>query len=566
MASTLSPIDTKIAGLAVTFQTSIKATLTAESEPLNKAQAQKDAIVIRKSIYTDMKANFDGLQSALQALISSQASYGVTQSTKSSVTPGTSGASVLTVSNTSSSAVAADYNFTDIVLAKAQSKVTSLNVTNAEVALGKSGTFWLGGTGASAAERPVTYTPDTSVTGAEASGSVVTGQRELGSGTYQLETRDVSGVRQFRMVNADGAAVSIRNGSSSGFTAEWQNMTSGSYDSGRGLSLTLSSTGTVGSTSLGYTAAGTSISISATDTLRSIVTAINAASQPEGRDFKASIVANQIVLAGVQTGVNHSMVYTDSAGLGFTTELQAAKNTTFKVNGMLVTRSGSTNLTDVVDGATINFASDAEGKTANLSITSSNDKASGLMNTLVSKFNATVTHLKNKLGSTTSVGSDGKTTYTRGPVSGDMGLITLRRELINGMNRNITNTGNFKNFSEIGLSFDKSMNLVVDSTKFSEAMKNSASDVTALLDAGLGALNIQLSNYTGTKGLLTSTMTSIDEQTKTYDKNIARINTSLTKRKEALFNQYLGYQNQIVDYGRTSDWFNTLYGTTSTSG
>ncbi len=560
--STISSIDSSILKLAPTFQTAIKATIEAESTPLKNTQALKDKIDVRKGIYSDMKTNFDGLQSALQSLISTQASFGMNLVSKTSVTPGTIGATVLSATNMDGAATA-DYDISVTQLAKAQTKASTATYST-DVALGiTTGTYWLGGSGSSSAN----LTTNSTVTDYSATGSVTSGQRELGSGSYALETRDYEGVRQFRLVNADGNAVSIRSGSGSSFTSSWQTMTDGSYDTGRGLNLSLSASGTSASTALTYTAAGASISISNTDSLRTIVTAMNAASQPEGRAFKASIVANRLVLTGAQSGANHSIIYPTISGLEMEadSDAKAAKSAIFTVNGISVTRASNSGLTDVVDGATLNLASDAEGKTAKLSITASSDKATGLMNSLVTKFNAAMTHLKDKLASTSSTGTDGKTTYARGPLTGDTGISSLRMDLLSRMNGSISNSGSFKNLSEIGLSLDKDNKLVFDSAKFTDALKNHATDLTAMLDTGLGAINTIVSRYAGSSGALSKTLTSIDEQRASYDKRIARYNAAQTARKQTLYDIYSGYQNQMVELNYQQQEFNAMYYGTSSS-
>ena len=563
MATTaITSIDVSIAKLAPTFQTAIKATIETESTPLKNTQALKDKIDVRKGIYSDMKTNFDGLQSALQSLISSQDSFGMNLVSKASVTPGTVGTTVLSATNTDGAATA-DYDISVSQLAKAQTKASTA-IYSTDVALGLSaGTYWLGGNGTKSASL-ITNTTVTDY----ATGSVSSGQRELGTGSYTLETRDYDGVRQFRLVNADGDAVSIRNGSDSSFTSSWQTLTTGSFDTGRGLSLTLSASGSTASTAVSYTAAGASISISNTDSLRTIVTAMNAASQPEGRDFKASIVANRLVLTGAQSGANHSILYPTISGLEMEadSDAKAAKSAIFTVNGIAVTRASNTGLTNVVDGATLTLASDAEGKTAKLSITASSDKATGLMNSLVTKFNAAMTYLKDKLASTSSTTAAGKINYTRGPLTGDTGISSLRYDLLSRMNSNISNSGSFKNLSEIGLSLDKDNKLVFDSAKFTDALKNHATDLKALLDTGLGAINTVVSRYAGSSGTFSKTLTSIDEQRASFDKRIAKYNESLTARKQTLYDTYFSYQNQLVELNYQSQMFNAMYyGTTATS-
>ncbi len=557
--SSISSIDDSIKNLTTTYQTAIKATIDAESAPLRRIQSQKDTLDVRRGVYTDLKTNFDALQSAVQAMISSQATFGLKLTSKATVAPGTAGSTVLTLGTVNENAAATDYDISVTRLAKAHSRATAA-VSSPDIALGKSGIFWLGGDGSAALQTETSpgvfgaFVASTSVTAA-ATTSVASGQRELGTGTYNVQVRDLNGVRQFRLVNADGNAVSIRKADgSSGYSAEWQNMPAGAFDTGRGQTLTLSSSGDLGSTSFYYTAKGTSITISPSDTQRGIVNSINAAIQPEGRDFKASIVANQLVLTATQTGENHAMLYTDGAGLGFDSLLQSAQNALFTVNGMSVSRASNSNLTDVVEGVTLSLAGDAEGKSARLSVSSNADKAAGLVNTLVSKFNATITHLKDKLSSTSKT-ENGKTTYTRGALSGETTLSSFRTDMLYRMGRSYTNSGNFKRLEDLGLSFDKDMKLTLDSTKFSDALKNSPGDVTALLDTSMGEINTVLSRYTGSSGVITRTLTSLESQSKDYDQRIAKYNASLETRKQALYNQYLEYQTQLVNLGNTATIF-----------
>lgn len=559
MATTVSSIDTSIKNLAPQFQSAIKSIIESESTPLKRVQTQKDSLQVRRGVFTDVKTNFDALQSAIQALISTQSTYGLNQVSKASITPATSGTTVLTVSKTSENAAVSDYDISVTKLAKAHSRATAA-VASTDIALNKSGFFWMGGTGLAALQTETTpgvysdFVPSGSLTAATAS-TTATGQRELGTGDYTLQVRDSAGVRQFRLVNADGNAVSIRSGSNSSiYTSDWQNMSDGAFDTGRGQILTFSKNSSLDTTTFHYTAKGTSITISSNDTQRNIVNAINAATQPEGHDFRASIVANQLVLTAAQTGVNHSMIYSDSAGLGFNTLLQNAQNAEFNINGMDISRASNNNLTDVVEGVTLSLAGDAEGKSARLSVSANMDKASGLMAALVSKFNATITHLKDKLTSTSKT-ENGKTTYTRGALSGETIFSSFRTDMMYKMSRNYTNSGSLRRLDEIGLSFDKDMKLALDAEKFREAFANNTADVKALLDASMGDMNTMMSRFTGTSGLLTRTLSSIESQGKEYDQRIAKYNASLEIRKQSLYNQYMEYQAQLVDLGNTAIMF-----------
>ena len=559
MANTVSSIDASLLNLAPTFQKTIKAIIEAESTPLKQTQVLRDQLDVRRAVFTDIKSNFDALQSAMQALISTQASFGLNLVSKSGITPTLAGTTVLTANVTSESMPPGDYDFSVTKLAKAHSRAADA-VSSPDLALHKSGTFWMGGAGTAALQTETTpgmyddFVPSSTVTAATTA-SVASSQRELGEGNYCLQVRDSAGVRQFRLVNADGNVVSIRStDATSTYTSDWQNMVNGSYDTGRGQSLTLSTTGDLEGTTFHYTARGISITIDDTDTQRTIANAINTTLQPEGHDFRASIVAGQLVITSAQSGKNHAMTYTDGANLGFNTLLQPAQNAEFKLNGMDISRASNTNWKDILDGAVINLAADAEGKSARLSISTNSDKATGLMNTMVSKFNSALKHLTDKLASTPKTEGD-KTTYTRGPLSGDTVFSSLRTDLYYRMSRSYNNSGSYKRLEDIGLSFDKDMKLVFDSAKFSYAINNRTADVTALLDTSLGEINSLLSRYTGSSGYLSNSLTSITNRQKNYDQRIAKYNESLTMRKEALYKQYLEYQNQLADFGRTAMMF-----------
>ncbi len=226
---------------------------------------------------------------------------------------------------------------------------------------------------------------------------------------------------------------------------------------------------------------------------------------------------------------------------------------------MPVSTATNTNLTNLIDGVTVTLAGDAENKSARLSIASNADKAAGLMNTMVNKFNAALSHLKDKLASTARTEGD-KTMYTRGPLTGDTTFSSLRTDLLYRMSRNNSNSGSYRLLDEIGLSIDKDLKLTLDGTKFSDALKNHSSDVMSLLDTTMGGINELLSRFTGSSGILSKSLTSMDSQRQTYDQRIAKYNASLTMRKQSLYNQYMGYQTQLADLGRTAQMFGISLG------
>jgi len=107
--------------------------------------------------------------------------------------------------------------------------------------------------------------------------------------------------------------------------------------------------------------------------------------------------------------------------------------------------------------------------------------------------------------------------------------------------------------------------MTFDSTKFSDSLINHSTDLTALIDGGLGDINTILSRYSGSTGMLSSSLKTMDLERSIYDKRITKFNDALTARKKVLFDQYLGYQNQLVDYGYQQQIVTAMYGSTSGS-
>lgn len=317
------------------FTTLIDSIMETESAPLARLQKQLDSINVQRSAYTDVKSKLSALQTSVQALISTSGAAALFNGRSASITPLTTGTTVLTASPSSSSAVGS-YEVAVTTLAEVERQASAVQAS-IDLALGKSGSLWLGGTGTAGASFTTREFDPLNAVGAA---QVLSGKAELASGDYTLETRSVEGQLQFRIKDADGSLLSIqdRNGQAGQLTTGWQNVTSGLYDTGRGLTLTLDAGGAAGSTAMHYTAAGVEVQVEASDTLLGIAGKVNAAMQPEGRQATAAVIGKQLVLSAVKPGTNHTMLLTDGVGLGFAT-VQNAANASFSVNDLPFTTS-----------------------------------------------------------------------------------------------------------------------------------------------------------------------------------------------------------------------------------
>jgi flagellar capping protein FliD len=580
-ASTSNTLDS-------TFVSIINNVITQESQPLTKLTTKQSSIQMQKAIYTDVQTKLKALKTSSLALISTDPFFTLKPGRSVSLSSiydtslkTSSTATVATVTPTSKAGIGT-YALSNVTLAKSQ-VLNSAQQTYGDQSLSWTGGFTMGGAAASSAAAVST---NTSVTGFT-TGTVNKDQRELGSGPYYIETRqDPNGSAdnptwQFRLVDEDGQAVSIQNGDQNNFSNTWQSIpaadTNGNItkDTGRGLVINFGSPANFATTSMStgaakltYAAAGAHIAVKATDSLADIATKINSATYADGNEVTASVVNKHLILTASRTGVNHQISYADDSGnsiltnLGFT-EKQAAKDGQFSLNDMVVNRSRNTGLTDVIGGATLNLAPDAENKTANIIIAADDTAQKTAIQTVLSNFNDLQTYLAAKTGVTKA--TDG--TYTRGALAGDSIFKSLRSDLFGMVMGDSANTGTLKNLSQIGITLDDSLSLTVsDSAALDKALLNDPTNVQTLLDTIMKKVNTKMGSFTGTSGFVEQEIKSADTTNTQLTDQIGKMNDKLTKRRATLTNQYAQMQNELFMLQYTQQTMSAIYGTTSTSG
>ncbi len=471
----------------------------------------------------------------------------------------------------STSAVPGEYNITNISLAK-EHRVRSDQQMSSTSELGLSGSIVIGGQALRSVADEVSNATMSTFTASQPN----IGQQELGSGTYHVETQLSNGVQQFRVVDSDGKAVSIQTAGASTYTASWQTLpAAGTYDTGRGLSFDISSdfvakTKGNGAANIYYTAQGASLEIETTDTLEGIASKINNGSYAANQGVRASIVDKQLILTAQQSGTAYSVMASgdvlETLGVltdlgGFKNQMQAAQNATFNVNGLPVVRSSNTGLSDVISGVTLNLASDAQGKSATMMISGDTTPQKTAINDFLAKFNALTSYIGQKIAITKN--ADGS--YTRGTLSSDQAISSFRYDMFRMVGGSITNSGYFRNLSDIGITINDSMNAVLsDTSKLEKALISNPNDVKKVLDGLMGSLQSKLNNYVGTKSYVDQAISSADDQTKSMNDMIKSMNTRLDMRQQNLINQFTDAQNQIQSMQYERQTLNSIYGSINT--
>ncbi len=574
------------------FVNLINSLMTIERQPLTRLEEQRSRLNRTVGVYQDAREKLIELQNAVYALRSNNYTSALRESRSVSISNRPSGSTVLSAT-ASSSAVVGSYQITDIILAKAH-RIRSDAVAYIDQALGYStgeGYLVLGG----ADSRAVTLNQgiDDTVT-ASSTAEIDSGKKELGRGEYSIEVRnDASAGWQFRLVDSSGKAVGIRKGdSTSETTNDWQSIPSGggAFDTGRGLVITFGDGSAYQEGSFAnntaarvtYTSRGARIIVNSSDSLLDIVGKINAATYAENDGVTASIIDNRLVLSASSTGsaytLNASNVIDNGLGgtsgvlhqLGLLADgstafkyaaVQEASDASFKVNGLTVTRSKNSGLTDVIAGVTLSLAADAEGKSATLSVEKDLSTAKSALNTFIEKFNAVVSYLEQK----TAVTSADGTTYTRGPLADDMAFSEVRLRLYSLFMNAYPNASAYSRLREIGLSLDDTLKATIsDSSKLEQALTNNLEGVQTLLDEVMQALDVELGRFTGTRSTtsyITEAVSLLNSQVGDVNADITRLDTYLGEREQYLYDQYAQIQAQLMSLTYMRQMWASIYGT-----
>ncbi|MEW6650996.1 MAG: flagellar filament capping protein FliD, partial [Chloroflexota bacterium] len=551
------------------YKTIILQTLEAERQPLRRLTTRRDEFSVQRAIYTDLNNLLGKLQTSLHNLLSSKPTYALNGGRSTQVIPAVSGSSVLTAS-AGSSAAPAGYEINVTSLARAH-RVRSDAVEYSNQPLGMSGAIRLGGLADAALSAPLT---GSGITGYQTA-APMDNQSALGRDTYSIETRQQDGAWQFRLVNSQGEAQSIR-AAGGNYSSEWQAtpLEPGWVDTGRGLRIEFdpaalaARTRSSGAASLVYTPQGALVSITEGDSLADVVSKINAAGYAEGSKVSATIVNNQLVLTNQRSGEGNSILAVDESGsvlhgLGilqggaFKNVLQSAADALFTVNGVSVRRARNDGLTNVIHGVTLNLTPDAEGKSAQLSIEEDLAADARTVQSFLDQFNALQKYLAEKTA--TIKKDDGS--YSRGSLAGDTMFRGLRMDMLRQMEMRYATGSAFTRLSDIGLKLDGDLKAVIgDRAALENALKNNRVGVKALLDAALGSLDARVNQFTGTSGYISGAQKAVDDQIDAAKKAIEAMNLRLAQREQSLIQQFAELQAQMTTMLYYQQQMNAIYG------
>ncbi|MBI2179369.1 MAG: flagellar filament capping protein FliD [Deltaproteobacteria bacterium] len=317
---------------------------------------------------------------------------------------------------------------------------------------------------------------------------------------------------------------------------------------------------TVGTGTLTITVNGTStlITVDATNnTLSGLKSAINSS----GAAVTASIVNagssaspdHRLLVQSKETGTANALTISGTLVPGSSnpfqsggTEVQAAADALFSVNGLTVTRSSNT-VSDVVTGVTFTMlkAGDADGVVettdASAKVTVAVDSAA--LKSSVKKFVDDYNAVNKIINDQFKLNPD---THRQGALGGDASLRGVLSRLRNEVSAAGGIGAGFLYLSDIGITFQKDGALAVNDAKLASALEKDPTGVSnlfTLVQNGIGkrvpdAVDDFISSIDGTltfrqKGLRTS-VEQIDKKVAGEEKRIASLEERLTKQFSSL--------------------------------
>jgi flagellar hook-associated protein 2 len=295
----------------------------------------------------------------------------------------------------------------------------------------------------------------------------------------------------------------------------------------------------VGSGILTLSVAGNDFSVTLDDTnntLQGVRDAINKESDNSG--VNASIInvddgvggtVSKLVLTSKNTGTANNISITatedpvvpglsnlvyDPVGSGVTnlTEQNAAQDAKVLVDGQIATR-GSNSIDDIIQGVTLDLKTAATGTVFNVDVTLDEESIKKVTEGFVSAYNGLMSIVKD-LGKFDSEGDKS------GALIGDSTLRNVQSQMRQAVSNTVSSASSgYNSLAMIGISMDREGVMSLNSSDFSDALKdnlNAVSDVFSSSDGVAARLDTRLDQYLSSGG-------TFDLQTKSLNKQLSKL-------------------------------------------
>ncbi len=247
-----------------------------------------------------------------------------------------------------------------------------------------------------------------------------------------------------------------------------------------------------------------------------------------------------------------SSLYTDPASHALT-ETHAAANAQLTVNGVSVERS-SNEISDLVDGLTLNLKSADASKTVTVSTSKDFGGIKSKLNSFVKSYNALIDTLKKQTGYNAATRQGG--TLLGDSSVGRIGLSLSRMlyESVGGVDESVNS------LNKLGIEMDDDGHLSLDTEKLTKAMEAHPEDVASFFtsdESGDEGIAIRLDKFLdgyikSSTGILSAETDGLQKSIDKIEDQIERINDRLAKREENLRHQFNTLEDLLAQFQQTS--------------
>lgn len=224
-------------------------------------------------------------------------------------------------------------------------------------------------------------------------------------------------------------------------------------------------------------------------------------------------------------------------------DIQAARDSTFKFNGISITRS-TNSIDDIISGVTINLLEESTTG-ANIAITQDVAAISDEMTTFVQNYNTLMSELSDMTTSDTEAG-------TVGVFNGDNSINSIKREvnkLITSINSDSYSLAKFGiDLSQDGVMSFNSATFTTEFNKDTTLSEKFFSGLTTTTDGNIEtvdgvytSMKTLMERYLNSTGILTNLSSSVTNEIKTLGENKTRSQALLDARYESMTARFIQY-------------------------
>lgn len=306
------------------------------------------------------------------------------------------------------------------------------------------------------------------------------------------------------------------------------------------------------------------ITIANTDSLKDVITKINATTKDSG--ISATIIDGRLSLTDAQlgdrtiaatsaTGLADKLAFDPAAAETAKATLAAGTSAKVTVNNTITLERNSNTITDAIEGMTLNLKA-TTASPVSVSVADDTDNTLKVVKDFVEQYNSTVSFITEKL----SVGNPTSTTNVSGALSGDSTLMrlqsSLRQMLTGGVAIQKTNptdpneTQKYDFIGSLGISVDRFGKASIDETKLKEVITKEPDRVAGFFSRSITVDGTTEKKKVGLAEKLQTVVNSfvdskdgmITAKNKTYDKamdDIAKKIEAFNVRMEAQRARYV---------------------------